>query len=110
MSVICLQVCLHGHTVWHWNSQPLLKYGMQGGDFMLATNILLSGNSYRKIQLLFKFMYMGMVSEATFFGIQSAYCLQPVEEFWKESRERVLNKLRQKTEVVLLGKCNFRSE
>lgn len=75
---------------------------------MLATNILLSGNNYRKIQLLFNFMCMGMVAESTFFGIQSEYCLKPVEEFWIQSREKALSKLRQKTEVVVLGKCHFR--
>ncbi|XP_065153422.1 uncharacterized protein [Paramisgurnus dabryanus] len=101
--VILEWVCTHGHTVWHWNSQPVLKFGMQGGDFMLSTNILLSGNNHRKIHLLFNFMCMGMVSESTFFAIQSEYCLKPVEEFWEESRERVLNRLRQKTEVVVLG-------
>ncbi|TNN56827.1 putative surface-exposed virulence protein BigA [Liparis tanakae] len=33
--------CPFGHSLWKWNSQPLLKFGMQGGDFMLSTNILL---------------------------------------------------------------------
>lgn len=31
------------------------------GDFMLATNILLSGNKYTNITLLFKFMNMQIV-------------------------------------------------
>nr|XP_055044376.1 uncharacterized protein LOC129430825 [Misgurnus anguillicaudatus] len=95
--------CPFGHTLWRWNSQPLMKYGMQGGDFMLAINILLSGNNYRKIAFLFKFMQMGMVAEPTFFKIQDAYCIEPVEEFWKMMRADVLNRLKEKDEVVVLG-------
>ncbi|KAK0141126.1 hypothetical protein N1851_021866 [Merluccius polli] len=51
-----IRMCPRGHTVWRWSSQPSLKYGMSSGDFMLATNLLLSGNNYAKIELLFKFM------------------------------------------------------
>ena len=50
------QFCLHGHRLWKWNSQPTFKYGMQAGDFMLAINIMISGNNYA---LLFKLMNMG---------------------------------------------------
>ncbi|XP_059378891.1 uncharacterized protein LOC132114662 [Carassius carassius] len=60
-------ICCNGHTVWKWSSQPNFKYGMLAGDFMLACNILLSGNNYAKISLLFKFMNMGMVEKSSFF-------------------------------------------
>jgi len=30
-----------------------------GGDFLLSTNILLSGNNFAKVALLFKFMNIG---------------------------------------------------
>ena len=89
--------------MWKWNSQPTLKFGMQGGDFMLCTNILLSGNNYRKVALLFKFMSMGMVCESTFCKVQDAYCVEPVEEYWEKTRGEVLDRLRQKDHVVVLG-------
>ncbi|XP_076125954.1 uncharacterized protein LOC143105746 [Alosa pseudoharengus] len=54
--------CPAGHTVWKWTSQPTVKYSMLAGDFMLATNILLSGSNYAKVSLLFKFMNIGMVN------------------------------------------------
>uniref|UniRef100_A0AAV2JR37 Uncharacterized protein n=1 Tax=Knipowitschia caucasica TaxID=637954 RepID=A0AAV2JR37_KNICA len=44
-----------------------------------------------------------LLSLARYMQLPSEYCLKPVEEHWKESREKVLNKLRQKTEVVVLG-------
>ena len=102
-----LQFCPFGHSLWKWNSQPLLKFGMQGGDFMLSTNILLSGNNYRKIALLFQFMKMGMVAQSTFFKIQDTYCVEPVEQFWERNRADVLTRLRQKDRVVVLGKEMF---
>ena len=102
-----LQFCPFGHSLWKWNSQPLLKFGMQGGDFMLSTNILLSGNNYRKIALLFQFMKMGMVAHSTFFKIQDTYCVDPIEKFWERNRADVLTRLRQKDRVVVLGKWCF---
>ncbi|XP_048056880.1 forkhead box protein K2 isoform X2 [Megalobrama amblycephala] len=47
--------CPNGHVVWRWSSQPTVKCGIQAGDFMLATNILLSGSNYSS---------MGMTSDA----------------------------------------------
>ncbi|XP_077058348.1 forkhead box protein K2 isoform X4 [Siphateles boraxobius] len=47
--------CPNGHTVWRWSSQPTVRCGIQAGDFMLATNILLSGSNYSS---------MGMTSDA----------------------------------------------
>ncbi|XP_073337236.1 uncharacterized protein [Pagrus major] len=98
-------LCPFGHNLWKWNSQPLLKYGMQGGDFMLSTNILLSSNNYRKVALLFKFMQMGMLAETTFFKIQDSYCIELVlvEQFWQTIKQRVVTHLQQKDEVVVLG-------
>lgn len=84
-----------------------MKYGMQGGDFMLAINILLSGNNYRKVAFLFKFMQMGMVAESTFFKIQDSYCIEPVEQFWQMMRADILNRLKEKDEVVVLGETLF---
>lgn len=51
----CSQTCPNGHVVWRWSSQPTVKCGIQAGDFMLATNILLSGSNYSS---------MGMTSDA----------------------------------------------
>ncbi|KAK7158576.1 hypothetical protein R3I94_005031 [Phoxinus phoxinus] len=96
-------MCPRGHTVWHWSSQPSVKYGMSGGDFMLATNILLSGNNYAKIALLFKFMNMGMVDRSTFFAIQNNYCVDNITEFWNERRSAITAQLHSKGPVVVLG-------
>ncbi|CAL9703628.1 unnamed protein product [Knipowitschia caucasica] len=101
--VVLNWLCPNGHLVWSWNSQPTLKFKMQGGDFMLSANILLSGNNYRKVALLFKFMGMGMVAESTFFRIQDAYCKGPVLKYWEQTRAEVIGRLRREDGVVLLG-------
>lgn len=71
---------------------------------MLATNILLSGNNYAKIALLFKFLNMGVVERSTFFRIQDAYCLDVIKDFWHDKRAEVVSRLQSKDSVVVLGK------
>ncbi|XP_038547974.1 uncharacterized protein LOC119882029 [Micropterus salmoides] len=94
-------ICPNGDSLWRWNSQPVMKFGMQAGDFLLYTNILLSGNNYAKVALLFKFMNMGMVNRNTFFSIQDSYCVNTIKDFWEERRTEVLCRLQGKDVVVL---------
>ncbi|KAK5876300.1 hypothetical protein CesoFtcFv8_025667 [Champsocephalus esox] len=102
-------MCLHGHTVWTWCSQPTLKYGMLVGDFMLASNILLSGNNYAKISLLFRFMNMGMVERSSFFRIYDYYCVDSIKDFWNEKRAKLITQLHPKGPVVILGDARMDS-
>lgn len=88
--------------MWRWVSQPLMKYGLQAGDFMLSTNILLSGNNYAKIALLFRFMNMGIFGPNTFFSIQDTYCVDSIKKYWMEKRADVIARLQGK-DVVVLG-------
>ncbi|XP_038147254.1 uncharacterized protein LOC119787453 [Cyprinodon tularosa] len=94
-------VCPKGHSLWRWNSQAKMKFGMQIGDFLLSTNILLSGNNYAKVALWFKFMNMGMVNKNTFFSIQDSYCVDTIKDFWDERRSEALSSLQGKDVVVL---------
>ncbi|XP_054461501.1 zinc finger protein 454-like [Anoplopoma fimbria] len=96
-------VCPRGHVVWSWTSQPTFKFGMLAGDFMLGTNILLSGNNYSKVALLFRFMNMGVVSPATFSKIQDTYCVDTIREFWMERRSAGVQWLQGKDVVVVGG-------
>ncbi|XP_075931630.1 uncharacterized protein LOC142931561 isoform X2 [Anarhichas minor] len=99
-------VCPRGHVVWSWTSQPTFKFGMLAGDFMLGTNILLSGNNYSKVALLFRFMNMGVVSPATFSKIQDTYCVDTIREFWMERRSEAVRRLRGEDVVVVGGGRN----
>lgn len=80
---------------------------MQVGDFMLAVNILLSGNNYAKVALLFKFMNMGMVGRSTFFKIQDTCCVDTIKQFWEEKQSAIISRLQPKPSVVVLGKFHF---
>ena len=55
------------------------------GNFLnaLTTNILLSGNNFTNVALLFWFMQLGMVSCAQFDRIQSLYAVPAVMEYWE---------------------------
>jgi DNA-directed RNA polymerase subunit RPC12/RpoP len=63
--------CLH--VEWHcpsfpkhfhqrWSSQPRL-YGLYAGNILLPTCIAISGNSYKKIALMMKFLNLGSVTK-----------------------------------------------
>lgn len=79
-----------------------MKFGMQAEDFLLATNILLLGNNYGKVSLLFKFMNMGMVNANTFCTIQDTYCVDAVKEYWEERNSKAICCLQGK-DVVVIG-------
>ena len=83
-----------------------MKFGVQAGDFLLATNILLSGNNYTKVALLFKFMNMKMVNSSTFFKVQDNYCVNTIKDFWSKKREEIVDRLRSKDSVVALGEIS----
>ncbi|XP_029282010.1 uncharacterized protein LOC115004506, partial [Cottoperca gobio] len=95
-------VCPHGHVVWSWTSQPSLNFGMLAGDFLLGTNILLSGSDYAKVALLLRFMNMGVLSPGSFSRIQDRYCVDAVRDFWVERSAEAVQRL-QGNHVVVLG-------
>ncbi|KAK0147524.1 hypothetical protein N1851_012996 [Merluccius polli] len=93
--------CPLGHAVYTWSSQPYLKYRMLAGDFMLASNILLSGSNYAKVSLLFHFMNMGMVDHSTFYTIQDTYCVEAIKECWEERRAEAIHRLKDRDVVIV---------
>ncbi|KAI3366158.1 hypothetical protein L3Q82_009982, partial [Scortum barcoo] len=93
-----------------WNSQPTFKFGVQAGDFMLASNIILSGNHYAKVALLFKFMKMGVVDRSTFLKIQDSYCVNTIKDFWNNKRSEIVSRLQSKDNVVVLGEFSQMSD
>lgn len=77
---------------------------MQGGDFMVATNILLSGNNFSKIALFFRYMNIGVVSPKSFRLMQSHYFIDSIKDFWEKKRASIIDRLRQKDSIAALGK------
>ncbi|XP_078066134.1 uncharacterized protein LOC144491754 isoform X2 [Mustelus asterias] len=95
--------CHHGHkSVW-W-SQPLLD-GDPAGNFLLVSSIVLSGNNYRKIALMLKFLNMLPVSHQSFLKIQKSYVQPSVTNYWRKMQERHFLGLTRPI-VVLGDQCN----
>ncbi|XP_041048314.1 uncharacterized protein LOC121280414 isoform X1 [Carcharodon carcharias] len=95
--------CCHGHeSVW-W-SQPLLE-GVPAGNILLVSSIVLSGNNYRKIALMLKFLNMLPVSHQSFLKIQKSYVQPSVTNYWKTMQGKHF--LEHTHPVVVLGdQCN----
>lgn len=99
-----MQVCKDGHVSVTWLSQPLMRGKRVLGDFYLTTAITLSGNNYKKVALISKFMGMGVVSERSFHHL-SAHVIHPViMDFWEARRMETLAKFKG-IEVVVAGVC-----
>lgn len=71
---------------------------------MLGVNVLLSGNNFRKIALMFKFMNIAMIDQVTFHKIQDGFCVDNIDQFWKTQTDLILNYMKDKDSIVLLGK------
>ena len=66
---------------------------ISAGDFLLATNIMLSGNNFAKVALLFEFMNLGMVSWVQFERIQALYAIPTIMGYWERLRTATVQQL-----------------
>ena len=85
----CLVVnwrCNAGHFGGRWASQPTCA-GLRAGNLLLASSIVMSGNSYTKIGFLFKIMNMTYISKMLYNQYQSLYIAPAVEEYWKDMKD-----------------------
>lgn len=85
-----------------WSSQPKLSSrGVYAGDFMLAVNILLSGNNYRKIALLNQFLNIGVVDRKAYENISAKYAKPVIERHWKMEQEKRIEQFKSKKVTVI---------
>ena len=57
-------------------------HGVNAGDFMLALNILYSGNNFAKIALLMKFIKMKPLTKTLFYQIQALYGIPTINNYF----------------------------
>jgi hypothetical protein len=75
---------------------------MHSGDLLLASAILLSGNNFRKVELLSRFLRLPMFSSTTFHKIQRTYLVPTIDDFWfDQQRDTINNFLGQ--DLIILG-------
>ncbi|KAG1935367.1 hypothetical protein F2P79_019231 [Pimephales promelas] len=87
----------------HLTSRGTASIIQWAGDFMMATNVLLSGNNYYKVAHLFNYMNMGFVGKNTFFKIQDNYCLGAIKDMWEDNRCAAIERMKSKDGVVVLA-------
>ncbi|XP_067908384.1 uncharacterized protein [Heterodontus francisci] len=95
--------CCHGHKSTWW-SQPLLK-GVPAGNIQLVSSIVLSGNNYRKIALMLKFLNMLPVGHQSFLKIRKSHVQPSVTNYWKKMQGEYFLELTHPI-VVLGDRCN----
>lgn len=84
---------------------------MRVGDVLLSSAILLSGNNFEKVKLMFSFLGLRIMSRSSHFKIQQKHCCPIIEREFAQMTEKNIEKYIGK-EVVVLGeccskKCNF---
>lgn len=101
-------MCSNSHVADKWCSQPVLSRGLHGGDLMIASSILFSGNNFNKMELFAKFLQTGFPSQSSFTRLQRRYLVTSVNDFWAEKQEEMVMELANQ-DLVLLGKNVFLS-
>ncbi|XP_071944318.1 uncharacterized protein [Antedon mediterranea] len=96
-------ICTNGHLNNKWCSQPILKNKLHGGDLLMSTALLASGNNYAKIALLAKFLKLHILNVNTYYRIQRKYLVPAVTELWEDTQKEILTAHEGK-DVVLLGR------
>ena len=84
-----------------WASQPKCE-GVRAGNLLLTSAICLSGNSFKKVGLLFHFFKLGFVSKSLFKQFQYLYIAPAVNDYWEKMKVD-LWKNRHGKEVILSG-------
>ena len=100
----CLVVswgCNAIHFGGRWTSQPTV-HKLRAGNLLLASSLLLSGNSYTKIGLMFKFMNMQYISQSLFYQYQRLYIAPAVNKTWKTLQTSLWN-TRKGNDIIIGG-------
>ena len=98
----CLVVtwkCSSGHFGGSWSAQPLTNR-MRAGNLLLSSCLLLSGNSYTKTALFFKFLNVKFISKSLFYQHQGLFIAPAVQRYWDLMRENLLDERKNK-EILL---------
>lgn len=96
-----LQKCSNGHCGPEWMSQPRLpRKGVLLGDFMLCSNIILSGNNFTKVALLLKFINIATPSTSTYDRLQSMCIIPAINDYWHSYQQELQSQFKDVPVVV----------
>lgn len=88
-----------------WDSQPKMKR-VYMGNYLLSNAILCSGNNYKKIALLFKFMNIGITSSTSHHQFQRAFTVPAINSLFNTIIEENFAKHKDK-ELIIAGKFKW---
>lgn len=95
-------VCIYGHKCASWESQPILRNGVNLADLKLSAAILLSGNNFEKIELMFRFIDLPLVSQSSHYRFQQKYFIPSIDTFWQNVLSDNLNRALLQ-DIIFLG-------
>nr|XP_034316951.1 uncharacterized protein LOC117686262 [Crassostrea gigas] len=75
---------------------------LHGGDLLIASAILSSGNNFAKCALFAKFLELYFPSNSKFTAIQRNYLVPTIDAFYKEQQQEIFENLRGQS-VIALG-------
>ena len=93
--------CSAGHSGGRWAAQPSCDK-IRAGNLVLASSLLLSGNSYTKVGLMFNFCNLQYFSSTLFNQYQRLYIIPAINEFWNEHQQKLWTEKAGK-EIILSG-------
>lgn len=100
----CLVVswkCPSGHVGGRWAAQPSCNK-IRAGNLILSSALLLSGNSYTKVGLMFNFCNLQYFSSTLFNQYQKLYIIPTINEFWEQHKQQLWSEKAGK-DVILSG-------
>lgn len=77
--------CSCGHFGGRWASQPTCEE-IRAGNLLLASAIVLSGNSFTKVGFMFKICNIAFLSKSLFYQYQHLYIAPTVNEYWEKNK------------------------
>ena len=97
-TVIVNCVCLQGHQFRFCSSREV--NGIYANNLMAAACIMLSGNSFGKVERMARFYGLQLIAKSTYHRFQRLYLIPEVNEWWSWMRQEILDEFSGKEIVV----------
>ena len=85
-----------------WRSQPI-KHRQPVGNLLIAAAILMTGNTFAKVNAFAQACNLHLISRSVFTRLQKQYLLPVIQEAWKKERSDVIAEVRRHPHIALAG-------
>ena len=94
--------CINDHDDYCWTSQPVIR-NIAAGNLLTSAAILFSGKTFSRIAQFASFLKLKFFSHTTYYNLQNKFLFPVVNKAWTEERSSVLDDIKQKGPVNLIG-------